>query len=296
VSARHGIVRAGISGWTYKPWRGVFYPKDLVQKRELAFASEHFRSIEINGTFYSLQTPKSFKRWADETPDDFIFSVKAPRYITHIRRLKDVEKPLANFLGSGLLALGRKLGPTLWQFPPSFQFDAARMDAFLAQLPHNTEDAAALARHHDSQIAGRACTKTDAKRPMRHAVEIRHDSFKTPAFVALLRKHNVALVCADTVEWPQLMDVTSDFIYCRMHGSEILYASGYDDTALRQWAERAALWARGFEPEKPARIGGPAKKHAKRDVFVYFDNDLKVRAPRDAHAFQKKVDALLSSP
>jgi uncharacterized protein YecE (DUF72 family) len=294
MTTRHGTVRAGISGWTYKPWRGVFYPDDLTQMRELAFASGQFRSIEINGTFYSLQTPKSFARWAGETPDDFLFSVKAPRYITHMRRLKDVEKPLANFLGSGLLLLGPKLGPILWQFPPSFRFDAARIEPFLAQLPHDTKQAATMARDHDRKIAGRACTETDAKRVLRHAMEIRHDSFKTQEFIRLLRKYNVALVCADTVEWPRLMDVTSDFIYCRMHGSEVLYASGYDAKAVGQWAKRAALWAQGREPADATRIGGPAKARAKRDVFVYFDNDVKVRAPRDAHAFQKKVDAILA--
>ena len=230
--SKRGAIRIGISGWTYPPWRGVFYPQDLAQKRELSYAASVLNSIEINGTFYALQKPDSFARWAEETPEDFVFSVKAPRYITHIRRLKEAATPLANFLGSGLLRLGAKLGPILWQLPPNFKFDAERLEAFFALLPHDTEEAVAAAKRHDNQIKDRAWLKTDAKRALRHAVEIRHESFRDPAFIALLRKYDVALVCADTPAWPRLMDVTSDFIYCRMHGVEALYASGYDDGAL----------------------------------------------------------------
>jgi len=293
-AAEHGDVRIGISGWTYAPWRGVFYPQGLAQAQELEFASGQFRSIEINGTFYRAQRPESFADWASRTPEDFVFSVKASRFITHIRRLKDVATPLANFFASGLLRLGEKLGPVLWQFPPNFRFDAERIDAFLAMLPHDTEAAAQLARQHDERFKDRLWTETDAKRPVRHAIEIRHESFRDPHFVDLLRRHDVALVCADTVAWPRLMDLTSDFVYCRLHGSEELYASGYDDAALDAWADRVTAWAAGKEPADAKRIGPPARASGTRDVFVYFDNDTKVRAPHDASELMSRVERLLS--
>jgi len=290
-----GTVRIGISGWRYPPWRGVFYPPKLPQKRELAYAANIFRSIEINGTFYSLQRPEYFEAWAAETPDDFIFSVKGPRFITHIKRLKNVKAPLANFLASGVLRLGPKFGPILWQFPPNFRFDPKKLESFLKMLPHDTEAAAALARRHDKRLSGRSALKTDAKRHLRHAMEIRHNSFVTPAFIELLRAYDVALVCADTVEWPRLMDVTSDFVYCRLHGSEQLYASGYDDEALDQWAARVASWARGEQPVDAELIIKPGESRMQpRDVFIYFDNDAKVRAPFDAQGLMARVSKILS--
>ncbi len=295
MAGRTGQVRIGISGWTYRPWRGVFYPKGLTQKRELAFAAETFPTIEINGTFYGTQRPESYARWSDETPENFVFAVKGPRYITHLRRLREVEAPLANFLASGPLRLGPKLGPILWQFPPSFRFDAERIEAFFELLPKDTEAAAEIARRHDERYAGRAWTKTDRKRPLRHAMEIRHDSFLDPAFIRLLRRHKVALVCADTVDWPRKMDLTADFVYCRLHGSEQLYVSGYDDDALDSWADRVAAWARGGEPEDAERvIDAPGPKRAGRDVYVYFDNDAKVRAPADAKGLIRRVEDRLA--
>ena len=292
--AAPGTVRIGISGWRYPPWRGVFYPPKLPQKRELAYAANIFRSIEINGTFYSLQRPEYFEAWAAETPDDFVFSVKGPRFITHIKRLKDVKAPLANFLASGVLRLGPKFGPILWQFPPNFRFDLPKLESFLKMLPHDTESAAALARRHDKRLSGRSALKTDARLPLRHAMEIRHVSFVTPAFIELLRAYDVALVCADTVEWPRLMDVTSDFIYCRLHGSEQLYASGYDREALDQWAARVASWARGEQPADAKQIIKPGKSQMQpRDVFIYFDNDAKVRAPFDAQGLMARVSEIL---
>jgi uncharacterized protein YecE (DUF72 family) len=293
--ATPGKVRIGISGWTYKPWRGVFYPEDLSQKRELEYASKTFNSIEINGTFYSLQRPPSFERWAAETPDEFVFSVKAPRFITHMRRLKDVDTPVSNFLASGIFNLGAKLGPILWQLPPNFLFKPEILEGFFKLLPHDTEEAAAVARRHDKWMSGRAALEPGAKRPMRHAMEIRHASFATPEFINLLRKYDVALVCADTVEWPRLMDLTSDFMYCRLHGSEVLYASGYDDASLDQWSTRVHAWLRGKEPEDAERVikeKGP--KRAARDVFVYFDNDAKVRAPFDAKSLTARMNKLLA--
>jgi len=284
-----GAIRIGISGWRYEPWRGIFYPEKLAQKHELRHASSTFRAIEINGTFYSLQRPESFARWREDTPEDFVFTVKGPRYITHMRRLKEVKAPLSNFLASGLLNLGPKLGPILWQFPPNFKFDAARMEPFLKMLPHSTGAAATLARRHDKFMSGRSAMKTE-DRPMRHAIEIRHASFVSPEFIAMLRQYAVALVCADTVEWPRLMDVTSDFIYCRLHGSEVLYASGYDDNALDDWASRVTAWSRGDEPSDAERaVNEPGAKLAARDVFVFFDNDVKVKAPLDAQKLMARV-------
>jgi uncharacterized protein YecE (DUF72 family) len=292
--ARAGTVRIGISGWTYAPWHGVFYPKSLPQKHELEYATRQFSSLEINGTFYGMQQPDAFANWADRTPDNFVFAVKAPRFITHMRRLRDAATPLANFIASGLLRLGPKLGPILWQFPPNFRFDADRIEAFLKLLPHDTGTAASLGRKHDDRLKAPAWLKADAERKMRHAFEIRNDTFRTSAFVELLRKYDVALVCADTVEWPRLMDLTSDFVYCRLHGSEELYASGYDDKELDDWAARVATWAKGNEPADAERIGGPGRKR-RRDVFVYFDNDTKVRAPFDAKALTERVDRLLAA-
>jgi uncharacterized protein YecE (DUF72 family) len=281
-----GDIRIGISGWRYKPWRGVFYPKGLTQKRELAFAAEHFRSIEINGTFYSLQIPSSFERWAAETPDDFVFAVKGPRYITHMLKLKNVDAALANFFASGIFRLGKKLGPILWQLPPNFGFDPARLESFLKLLPRDTEQAARIARRHEKWLTEkRTDTELRAHKKLRHALEIRHPSFLVKAFVDLLRAHNVALVCADTVEWPRRMDVTSDFIYARLHGSEVLYSSGYGDNDLDVWAGRVITWAAGSRPtddESEWIIERAPGRRATRDVYVYFDNDAKVRAPTDA--------------
>jgi uncharacterized protein YecE (DUF72 family) len=290
----HGSIRIGISGWTYKPWRGVFYPEKLPQKKELHFAADTFPTIEINGTFYSLQRPASFEHWAQETPDDFVFSVKGSQYITHERRLRDIEAPLSNFFASGLLKLGKKLGPLLWQFPPSFKFDSKLIERFLALLPHDTDAASLLAAEHEPWLKGRAFVEATAKLPVRHAMEIRHKSFVTPEFVALLRKYKVAMVCADTVQWPRLMDVTSDFVYCRLHGSEVLYASGYDDRALDQWAARIVAWAQGDEPADATKASDDTRPpREKRDVYVYFDNDVKVRAPFDALGLIRRTHSLL---
>jgi uncharacterized protein YecE (DUF72 family) len=289
-----GGIRIGISGWRYKGWRGKFYPDGLVQRRELAYAAARFRSIEINGTFYSLQRPEFFARWAQETPDDFVFAVKGPRFITHNLKLARPEIPLANFFGSGILRLSRKLGPVLWQLPPSLRFDADRLAAFFTYLPRTSFTAAALAEKHDHRVAGpRFWAKPDANTPIRHALEIRHESFCDPAFVTLLRKHRIGLVVADTVDWPLLMDVTAGFVYCRLHGSKKLYTSGYDAPDIRVWARRVVAWAHGGDAPRANRIADPAPKRAKRDVFVYFDNDAKVRAPFDALALEAEVDRLL---
>src|ERR1700734_200486 len=191
-AALAGKVRIGISGWRYIPWRGVFYPEKLTQKKELAYASSIFRSIEINGTFYSLQRPEYFEAWAGETPDDFVFSVKAPRFITHIRRLRDAKTPLANFLASGIFRLGPKLGPILWQLPPNFKYDAEKLEEFLKLLPHDTESSAGLAKKHDKWLKGRAAMKPDAARPLRHAIESGQRTFRNPEFIKMRCNYNCA--------------------------------------------------------------------------------------------------------
>jgi uncharacterized protein YecE (DUF72 family) len=272
---RPGTVRVGISGWRYPPWRGVFYPKGLPQRSELDYASRALSSIEINGSFYSLQRPENYRAWHEQTPSGFVFSVKGPRFITHMKKLTDVDAPLANFFASGVLALGDKLGPLLWQLPPTLGFDAHRLSEFFARLPRSSGEAAWLARHHDERLAGRALTVATEDRPLRHALEVRHASFKTAAFTELLREHHIAVVVADTAgKWPLIREVTADFAYVRLHGDTELYTSGYTDEALDAWA---------------LTIGGWAATGV--DAFVYFDNDVKVRAPFDAMALAGRLNA-----
>ena len=289
-----GRIHIGISGWRYGGWRGVFYPAKLPQRRELAFASQKFNTIELNGSFYSLQRPSSFKQWYAETPQHFVFSVKGSRYITHMRRLGEIEGPLANFFAQGLLQFAGKLGPILWQFPPTFKFEPERLERFFQLLPGTQKEAAELARRHDERLANRSWFEVVKDRRLRHAIEIRNDSFVCEEFIRLLRRYRVGLVVADTVEWPLLMDVTADFVYCRLHGSEQLYASGYSDEALDIWARRVVIWATGGEVHDGRRAGTrDAPKRKNRDIFVYFDNDMKVRAPFDAEQLRARVDQLL---
>jgi uncharacterized protein YecE (DUF72 family) len=286
----HGT-RIGISGWRYAPWRGVFYPKALAQRRELEFASRRFDTIEINGSFYSLQHPDSWRRWHAETPDDFVFAVKAPRYITHLRRLREIDAPLANFFASGVLELRAKLGPILWQFPPNLRFDEAVWRAFLERLPRDTASARAIARRHDTRVRATSIPRIDNMR-VRHAVEVRSETFRDERFIALLRRSRVALVVADTAgRWPYLEDVTADFVYLRLHGDEEIYASGYSPDALDRWAERIRAWRNGREPADAVRASRKAApKRAHRDVYCYFDNDMKVRAPFDAEALRERLE------
>ncbi|MBN9374828.1 MAG: DUF72 domain-containing protein [Cellulomonas sp.] len=268
-------VRVGISGWRYAPWRGVFYPAGLPQQRELEYVAQRLRTVEINGSFYSLQRPERYRAWADQTPDDFLFSVKGGRFVTHMKRLRGVETALANFFASGVLALGPRLGPILWQLPPTTTFEPEVLDAFLALLPHDTRAASALAQHHDDRLTDRAWLRVDGDRPVRHAIEVRHASFRDPAFTALARRHGVAVVVADTAgRWPLLDEPTADVVYVRLHGDAELYTSGYDEPALDRWAARVRGWAQ-----------------AGRDVLVYFDNDVKVRAPFDAMSLAERLGA-----
>jgi uncharacterized protein YecE (DUF72 family) len=285
-------IRIGISGWRYPPWRGVFYPDDLPQRAELEYAASIFRVIEINGSFYSLQTPSSYAQWRAATPDGFVFTIKGPRYLTHIRRLRDIDTPLANFLASGLFNLGEKLGPILWQFPANFPFDPERMGPFLAMLPKDTDAALRLARRRSAWMKGRTRLAVTAPGPMRHAIEIRHDSFLDRAFVDLLRQHNVAWVVAETARrWPMAHDITADFVYMRLHGDKTLYQSGYGEAALDRWAARIRAWHEGGEPadaQKVTDLKPPGR--TRRDVYCFFDNtDVKLRAPFDAQRLMAKL-------
>lgn len=285
------VIRIGISGWRYPRWRGRFYPPDLVQRQELAFASRCFRSVEINGSFYSLQRPESWQAWHDATPPGFVFAVKGPRFITHTRRLRDCDTALANFLASGLLRLGRKLGPVLWQLPPTLRFDHGLLDDFLAALPRDTDAAAALARRRDRGLMrGRSVLAGDRRHRLRHALEVRHESFADTDFIALLRRHRVALVVADAARrYPLMEDMTAGFTYLRLHGDAELYASGYGDAALDRWAGRIRRWADGGEPRDAARHAPRAPVRQRRDVYCYFDNDAKVHAPFDAAALMRRL-------
>lgn len=273
-------VRIGVSGWRYAPWRGTFYPPGLVQRRELEHIARTFPTVELNGSFYSLQRPSSYERWRAQTPAGFRFAVKGGRFITHFKQLRDVEVPLANFFASGVLALADRLGPLLWQLPARRRLDLDRIASFLELLPTTTTQATDLAARHDERLDGRAWTTTDADRPLRHALEVRHESFADPAFPRLLREHDVALVLSDGgASWPVFDEPTARLVYVRLHGDTELYVSGYDEAALRHWAARVRDWA-----------------GAGHDVVVYFDNDAKVRAPFDALTLTEMLGDLAAGP
>lgn len=276
-----GRVRVGTSGWRYASWRGDFYPRGLAQRRELEYIGSQFSTVELNGSFYSLQRPASYQRWRDSVPQGFVFAVKGSRYITHMLRLRDVETALANFFASGVLALEERLGPVLWQLPERQEFEPEVLDAFLAMLPRSTGEALALARQHDERLEGRAWLRIDRDRPLRHAIEPRAESFRDAS--DLLRRHDVAMVCADTAgRFPRFDDVTADFGYIRLHGAQELYHSGYTAEELDGWARLAGDLADGPNGESP------------RDVYVYFDNDARGHAPHDALALAERLPAAVS--
>jgi uncharacterized protein YecE (DUF72 family) len=262
-----GQIRVGIGGWVYAPWRGTFYPKGHPQARELSFASRQLTSIEINGTFYGAQKPASFRRWYDETPENFVFSVKGPRYATHRRVLGEAAPSIERFFNSGVLELREKLGPVLWQFPPFQKFDEGGFEAYLALLPHKLDE-----------------------RAIRHVVEVRHASFAVPAFIALLRKHGVAAALVDTEGHAPLTDVTADFVYARLRRTQADEPEGYPAAALDAWSSRFRTWAAGSVPKDLKPIA-PAPKGGKqpRDVFVYFISGAKERAPVAAMALIKRL-------
>ncbi len=283
-------IYVGMSGWTYEPWRGGFYPKGLVQKKELEYASRQVNSIEINGTFYSLQRPSSFEKWYDETPKDFVFAVKGNQYITHIRRLKDVEEPLCNFLASGLLCLKEKMGPLLWQFPPSVILKDDRFEHFLKLLPFTSKAAVRLAKKHTAKVEGRSYTKAAGDFPIRHAFEFRHPSFMTPKFMDLLKKYNVAVVFAHSgMKSPYTEDLTADFVYARMHGQETKYKKGYPEKSIEWLAKRVELWAAGRQSKDAQTISDAKPRAIARDVYIYFDTEAKDYAPKDAIHLLKRL-------
>lgn len=287
--SRRGDIRIGVSGWTYTPWRGAFYPKGLAQKRELTFLAETFNAIEVNGSFYGMQVPKSFANWAAATPEDTLFAIKGPRYLTHMLKLNGPEAPLANFFASGVLALGKKLGPILWQFPPNFGFNPDKLEAFFRLLPRTGEEAAGLGRRHDHRLRAEPYLDVNGVGTIRHAMEIRHESFRDAGFIELLRRYEIALVCADTVDWPLLMDLTADFVYCLLHGSVELYNSGYSTEELDRWAARVAAWAEGRTMRDGNFVTGPTTDRKQRDVFLFFDNTDKLQAPGDAKGLMARL-------
>lgn len=291
MKPRRPQLRIGLSGWQYAPWVGSFYPEGLPARRQLAYVASRFNSLEINGTFYSLQRPSSFERWYAETPDDFLFALKGHRYITHRKQLREAATTLANFFASGVLLLRDKLGPILWQLPERARFDEARLAEFLATLPRDTRSAVALARRRERRIVERiAVPSSDGNHRLRHALEVRNQSFMTEPFIALLRRHGVALVFSDAPAWPYAEDLTADFIYIRLHGSRELYRSGYGPRALDRWAERVRQWLRGAAPGDAKLVARPAKPRRQgRDVFVYFDNDAKGHAPPNALDLARRV-------
>jgi len=252
-------IRIGIGGWTYEPWRGTFYPEDLPHKRELEHASRQLTSIEINGTYYGSQKPASYTKWHDETPENFVFSLKAPRFAMNRTVLAEAGGSITRFFNSGVTELKKKLGPVNWQFLPTKKFDAADFEAFLALLPR--------------EIAGR---------PLRHAVEVRHESFRTPEFVALARKYAVAVVMAGDSSYPQIADVTAPFVYARIMGTKATEAKGYSEASLERWAERAHAWASGSMPEGLEYVEARTGKDQPRDVFLYVISGYKVHNPAAA--------------
>jgi uncharacterized protein YecE (DUF72 family) len=295
-TASSGRIRVGISGWSYDGWRGEFYPDGLPQRAEMEYACSRFPTVEVNGTFYSLQRKSSFERWSGAVAGDFVFAVKGSRYITHMKQLREPEVPLANFFGQGVLALGDKLGPILWQFSRRFRFRPGRMEAFLDLLPGDHAAAARLARRHDGRAKDPA-TEPRTEGRIRHAVEVRNESFLVPEFVDLLRDRGIALVVSHSPGvYPLVEEPTADFMYLRLHGAERMYSGGYGDPALDDWASRIVVWSRGGEPEDAERIGEPSPAGGARDVYVYFDNDEKTRAPFDARRLMERLDLAGSFP
>lgn len=266
MTSRQGNIYAGIGGWTYEPWRGVFYPKGLSHARELAYAGEHLTSIEINGTFYRTQTPSTFRKWASEVPERFVFAVKGPRYAVNRRVLSEAGDSIKRFLESGVTELGPRLGPLLWQFTPYKKFDEADFGGFLELLP-----------------------KTFNGRALRHVVEVRHDSFKVPAFIELIRRFEVPVVFAEHDRYPAIADIAGDFVYARLQKGDEKLKAGYPPKALDDWAARAKVWSQGGEPKDLPRVTKTPAKKQPRDVFVYFIHEAKLRAPAAAMALIERL-------
>jgi uncharacterized protein YecE (DUF72 family) len=278
-----GSIFIGMAGWSFDGWRGSFYPDGLKQRDELAYASRRIQTIEVNGTFYSLFRPTSYLGWYAETPADFNFSLKGPKYITHERRLKDFQTPLNNFLASGILALREKLGCILWQFPPNMPFTRERFEPFFAALPHDMKTAAEMGKGHSSWLEGRTYLDVSENHRIRHAVEGRHPSFRDPILVELAKTYGIAIVVGDTAgRWPLIEDVTSDFMYLRLHADETKYPKGYTKKSLEYWGHRVKTWAQGQQPDDAALVVPGSPIPMPRTIFTYFDNDVKETAPLNA--------------
>jgi uncharacterized protein YecE (DUF72 family) len=262
-----GRIRVGVGGWVFEPWRGAFYPEGLSQKRELEYASRQLTSIEINGTYYGSQKPESFRKWVEETPDDFVFAVKGPRFATNRKVLGEAGSSIERFFRSGVMELGAKLGPVNWQFMASKKFDPGDFAAFLALLPKEVEG-----------------------RPLRHAVEVRHASFRAPEFVALAREHGVAVIVDADGDYPQIADVTAPFVYARILGTREDEAAGYPAAELDLWARRARGWAAGEAAEGLETVAPPAERR-ERDVFLYVISGAKERNPAAAMALIERLGA-----
>ncbi len=265
--AKSGAIRAGIGGWTFAPWRGTFYPDTLRQKDELHYASRQLATIEVNGTYYGSQKPATYAKWASDAPDDFVFSLKGNRFVTNRKVLAEAGESLERFIGSGIAELGDRLGPILWQFAPTKRFDPDDFGAFLAMLPGSRDGVG-----------------------LKHAVEVRHDSFSSPDFVALAEKHGVAIVYAEHFTYPEIADVTAPFVYARLQKGQDDIPTAYSDDALDHWAARVRLWAEGGQPDDlPLADGQRKPPNEPRDVFVYFIHEGKIRAPQAAMALQQRV-------
>lgn len=262
-----GRIRAGMGGWNYEPWRKTFYPKHVSKNQELHYASRQVTAIEVNGTFYRLQSPAVFAKWHNETPDDFVFSLKAPRFLVNRRDLRTAAASLPRFINSGLSQLQTKLGPLLWQLAPTKPFDAAEVDDFLGMLPAEVDGI-----------------------PLRHALEVRHESFMTPEYLQIAREHRVATVFADTDEHPSFADVTADFVYARLMRTVSAEPTGYAKTALATWAKQAGQWASGEDPSSLPRVEKGARKEGPRDVFMFFISGAKERAPAAAQHLLTLLD------
>ena len=261
MSGDHGTIRIGIGGWTYEPWRGTFYPDGLPQKRELAYAASRLTSIEVNGTYYGSQKPETFAKWRDETPDGFVFSLKAPRFATNRRVLAEAGETIERFFASGVMELGDKLGPINWQFMPTKAFDPVDFEAFLKLLPGSVDG-----------------------RTLRHVVEVRHAGFRSPVFVAMARHYGVAIVLAADSDYPQIADITAPFVYARIMGTQETQALGYAPAALDTWASRAEAWATGAVPDGLDTAAPHATDGVGRDVYLYVISGHKVRNPAAAQA------------
>lgn len=268
MTAAPGLIRAGIGGWTFEPWRGVFYPTGLKQADELAYASRRLTSIEINSTYYSSQKPESFAKWAAATPEDFIFSLKASRFCTNRKVLTDGADSIARFLGQGIDQLGSRLGPILWQFMPTKKFDYDDFAGFLGLLPARQGSVA-----------------------LRHVVEVRNESFADARFVSLCREHNVAICCSQNAAYPLIADITADFVYARLLMGSDDIETGYSPEALDEWAQRFTAYSRGQVPSDLAPLDRTTTAKTSLPVLAYFISEGKVRAPAAAMALLERLNS-----